>query len=122
MVIFNIKNPYYDDKNDREEAEKKYDSIKISDVDEGEKPVFRYYPRALNAFSESIHDDHYKNRYDDENNEYEEELTFLINTAEQCKRPTDMLKFIGYYFKCSILQSDEVFANKDNKDSDNLTT
>jgi hypothetical protein len=101
MVIFNIRN-----------KEGEFDSAKsYFEVEEGEQN-YREYPAALNAFSDSVHDTHYKERYEFENNEYEEELTFLINTAEQCKRPTDMLKFIGFYFKCSILQSDDVYRNK----------
>ena len=118
MVIFNIR-----------KADEKFDSAlqytdELNDEMVNQERHSVEYPKALNAFGETVHDDHYKDRYDfSDDHDYGEELIFLINTAEQCKRPTDMLKFIGYYFKCSILQSDSVFTNKASKDDEKgLTT
>jgi hypothetical protein len=118
MAIFNIRNVHHewdevvikeetDENDEKHEAGGKMESVKE-----------HKYPKALNAFCENSHEDTYKDRYDQNINkitsdeDYEEELIFLINTAEQCKRPKDMLKFIGHYFKCSILQSDEIHLNK----------
>jgi len=112
MVIFNIKN----EKHEWDEVVIKEEPEEIDEkLEHGGEPIKEHkYPKALNAFSDSTHEDTYKDRYDQNINkitsdeDYEEELIFLINTAEQCKRPKDMLKFIGHYFKCSILQSDEI--------------
>ena len=120
MVIFNIKTEdgdTWDEVVIKEETEENDEKPEHGGKDETVKK--HSYPKALNAFSESTHDDNYKERYDQNINkitsdeDYEEELIFLINTAEQCKRPKDMLKFIGHYFKCSILQSDEISLIKE---------
>jgi hypothetical protein len=39
----------------------------------------------------------------------EDELIFLINMSEHLGRPTDMLMFLGEYFKRNVIETDQVF-------------
>jgi len=44
----------------------------------------------------------------------EEDITFMINVAEHCQRPQDMLMFLGEYFKALIANTEKI--NNDIKD------
>ena len=48
------------------------------------------------------------------------DVILLINTAEQCKRPKDMLKFLSMYFKANLSETDSVHKTINEDKSEGL--